>query len=217
MRIGISRALVAFAPALLAASPSIAWAQAFNALTGQGNLSSSNPLAHGGQGAPQAPKVAPPPALPGATPNADAVAPAAKSPLDMEPDDALFDAINRGDIEAARDAISRGADLHARNILGMTPMELSVDLGRNNISFLLLSLRGSDDDNGRQASLAPAAKPTPTRQAKQSAGRVLPVARSRSMASAQQPAASETARLFSGDGGSPVPSAGFLGFGSGQR
>ena len=47
----------------------------------------------------------------------------------MEPNDALFDAINRGDIAAARDAISRGADLGARNILGMTPMELSVDLG----------------------------------------------------------------------------------------
>ena len=62
----------------------------------------------------------------------------------MEPTDALFDAINRGDINAARDAISRGANLRGHNVLGMTPMELSVDLGRNDISFLLLSMRGAD-------------------------------------------------------------------------
>ena len=59
----------------------------------------------------------------------------------MSPNDALFDAINRGDIAAARDALSRGAELDAHNLLGMTPMELSVDLGRNDISFLLLSYR----------------------------------------------------------------------------
>jgi hypothetical protein len=59
----------------------------------------------------------------------------------MEPTDALFDAINRGDIGTARDAISRGADLHGHNVLGMTPLELSVDLGRNDISFMLLSMR----------------------------------------------------------------------------
>ena len=34
---------------------------------------------------------------------------------------------------------------NGHNILGMTPMELSVDLGRNDISFLLLSMRGADD------------------------------------------------------------------------
>ena len=60
----------------------------------------------------------------------------------MEPTEALFDAINRGDIGTARDAISRGADLHGHNVLGMTPLELSVDLGRNDISFMLLSMRG---------------------------------------------------------------------------
>src|ERR1700757_3277395 len=65
-------------------------------------------------------KVVPPPALPGAA-NAGAVAPPTRVPLDMEPNEALFDAINRGDIGTARDALSRGADLHARNILGMTP------------------------------------------------------------------------------------------------
>ena len=67
----------------------------------------------------------------------------------MQPTDALFDAINRGDIATARDAISRGADLQGQNILGMTPLELSIDLGRNDISFLLLSMRAADD--GRAA------------------------------------------------------------------
>ena len=87
---------------------------------------------------------APPPALPGASSRGDAVAPATRLPNDMSPNDALFDAINRGDVAAARDALSRGADLEARNMLGMSPMELSVDLGRNDISFLLLSYRGGD-------------------------------------------------------------------------
>ena len=31
---------------------------------------------------------------------------------DLQPTDALFDAINRGDIAAARDALNRGADLN---------------------------------------------------------------------------------------------------------
>src|ERR1700757_1385559 len=74
-----------------------------------------------------------------------------RPPSDMEPTDALFDAINRGDIGAARDAISRGADLRGHNVLGMTPMELSVDLGRNDISFLLLSMRGEDSGRGARA------------------------------------------------------------------
>ena len=86
-------------------------------------------------------KIPPPPALPGAA-STGSPAPANHAPVDMEPTDALFDAINRGDIATARDAISRGADLHGQNILGMTPLELSIDLGRNDISFLLLSMRG---------------------------------------------------------------------------
>ena len=86
----------------------------------------------------------------------------------MQPTDALFDAINRGDIATARDAISRGADLQGQNILGMTPLELSVDLGRNDISFMLLSMRAADDGRSRQAPAArTTAKTPPTKQAKQ--------------------------------------------------
>src|SRR5690349_7353342 len=113
MRIGILYA--SLATFLLAAAPAFAQAgPAFNAI--------------GGKAPAAAPRVAPPPALPGAKPTGTA-APSDRPALDMEPNEALFDAINRGDIGAARDAISRGADLGARNVLGMTPMELSVDLG----------------------------------------------------------------------------------------
>lgn len=159
-----------------------------------------------------APKDVPPPAVPGAASNSANVAPATVTPAEMEPNDELFDAINRGDIAAARDAISRGADLGGRNVLGMTPMELSVDLGRNDISFLLLSMRAADDGRGSQPTAAlKGAKQPPTKQAKQ----VPP--RQPARVAAAAPAASQTARLYSGDGGTPNPNAGFLGFDSGRR
>ena len=60
------------------------------------------------------------------------------------------------------DAISRGADLRGHNLLGMTPIELSIDLGRNDISFMLLSMRGGEDGQPRQAPTADStAKPAP--------------------------------------------------------
>jgi hypothetical protein len=157
------------------------------------------------------PKEAPPPALPGAASNAAGAAPATTAPADMEPTDALFDAINRGDIATARDAINRGADLNGRNVLGMTPMELSVDLGRNDISFLLLSMRGGDEGGPPRATIA-TTQPKPGKQAKASK----PALATKVTATAQ-PVPSQTARLFSGDGGTPVPTAGFLGFDSARR
>ena len=149
-----------------------------------------------------------PPALPGAA-SAGGAAPATKLPTDMSPNDALFDAINRGDIDAARDSISRGADLGAHNLLGMTPMELSVDLGRNDISFLLLSYRGGDGGGQGQspATAAAGAKPAAGKTAKHApSGKQAPVAT----------AAPRTPRLFAGDGGTPIPAAGFLGFDAGR-
>ena len=109
-------------------------------------------------------KIPPPPALPGAA-STGSPAPANHAPVDMQPTDALFDAINRGDIATARDAISRGADLHGQNILGMTPLELSIDLGRNDISFLLLSMRAADDGRSRQAPTARTTAKTVTDEA----------------------------------------------------
>ena len=153
-------------------------------------------------------KVVPPPALPGAASSGSA-APPTRAPLDMEPTEALFDAINRGDIGSARDALSRGADLRGHNILSMTPLELSVDLGRNDISFLLLSMRAADEGRPAQAAGAKSAaakqQQKPARVASQPPARVA------------APAPSQTARLYSGDGGTPNPSAGFLGFDSGRR
>jgi hypothetical protein len=204
MRIRISCAVIA--TALLAAASAVAQPAFTN-------------IGKGGPAAPATPtpKNQPPPALPGAQSN-NGVAPADKSATDMEPNDALFDAINRGDLAAARDALSRGAELSARNVLGMTPMELSVDLGRNNISFMLLSLRNGSENNKRQPQTAEAAaKQSPGKQGKPVASHTMPVRQARATAPVQQPAPAETARLYSGDGGAPVPSAGFLGFDSGRR
>ncbi len=85
---------------------------------------------------------APPPAIPGAVSDPDApVVPADKLAAEMSPNDALFDAITRGDLAAAKDAVSRGAQLDAHNVLGQTPTDAAIDLNRNDITFLLLSLR----------------------------------------------------------------------------
>jgi hypothetical protein len=85
---------------------------------------------------------APPPAIPGAESSGEAAAPT-KNVAEMSPNDALFDAINRGDAAGARDAISRGAQLDARNVLGQTPTDAAIEANRNDITFLLLSMRGT--------------------------------------------------------------------------
>ncbi len=188
---------VSLAGALIAVAPTLAQAQMVNPFGKSGST-------------PPAPQAPPPPALPGASSNGGA-APPSRIATDMEPTEALFDAINRGDINAARDAISRGADLRGQNVLSMTPLELSVDLGRNDISFLLLSMRGGDDGRAGPPPARVAGKPAATKQAKQAP------ARSPARVATAAPATPRTARLFAGDGGTPNPNAGFLGFGSGQR
>src|SRR5687767_6115211 len=77
----------------------------------------------------------PPAALPGLV-GRQAPAPIPGDPtLSLSPNAALFDAISRGDLPAARDAVTRGADLNARNVLGLTPIDAAVDQGRNEIAF----------------------------------------------------------------------------------
>jgi hypothetical protein len=169
------------------------------------------------------PALPPPEAIPGAKAREPA-APLTKVTGDMEPTEALFDAINRGDIASARDAINRGADMNGVNILGMTPMELSVDLGRNDISFLLLSNRGEDSGRGSRAVGHDALATAPARR---QAGKVAqtgnrPAAEGKSVRGkaaqavnipvAAKPVA--TPKLFANDGGTPLPNAGFLGFDS---
>ena len=184
----------AFACACLLALPGVSQAQ----------ISSGPRLGDKGDAKPEPP---PPPALPGAQTDNERVTPADKQATDVPPTEALFDAINRGDISSARDAIARGADLNGHNMLGMTPMELSVDLGRNNISFLLLSLRGADT---RPANAAAVPRPA-AKQPVQHAGR-RPVAPVREAAEPTP----RTPKMFAGDGGAPIPSAGFLGFDAGR-
>ena len=96
---------------------------------------------------------APPPALPGAEPS-DPDAPTSHAPLDVNPSVALFDAIDRGDMTAAKDALSRGADLQATNVLGQTPIDMSIDLSRNDITFLLLSMRNADQGGGARLAMS---------------------------------------------------------------
>lgn len=158
-------------------------------------------------------KAGAPPALPGAQSSNNA-APATKSANDMSPNEALFDAINRGDVAAARDALSRGAELNGQNVLGMTPMELSVDLGRNDISFLLLSMRGETPRGGKPGSQGDAAAllSGKTQPAKGNDRKGAPI----KVATAPVKAADRGPRLFANDGGAPVPAAGFLGFDTGR-
>jgi hypothetical protein len=162
-----------------------------------------------------------PPALPGAH-SPGAAADAEHPPSDLPPTEALFDAINRGDMAAARDAITRGADIEGQNVLGQTPIDVSVDLGRNDITFLLLSMRGAGDSgqmvaakatakNGGKGGAKPVAASVPKTQtaavAKPSANRVA------SEAPAKPQQSAHLQQFVSSDPGTPAPQAGFLGFG----
>jgi hypothetical protein len=136
---------------------------------------------------------APPPAIPGAE-SGGAIAPSDKLANDMAPNDALFDAINRGDAAAARDALNRGAQLDARNVLGQTPIDASIDSNRTDITFLLLSMRG--------ASPSAAHRPEATLAALH-----------KSHAAPARPARNNVAHLQArADPGTPKPAVGFIGF-----
>lgn len=154
----------------------------------------------------------PPPALPGSRAEPNIVAPATRPGTDMPPTEALFDAINRGDVTAARDAVSRGADLNGQNVLGLTPLELSVDLGRNDLSFLLLSLRGPSSSAVPLEAAAPPRAPTASER--RAAAQEERTARARQRTPAAPASSPQAPRLFAGDGGTPIPQSGFLGFDS---
>lgn len=195
-----------------------AWSQ----LGGSGPVGTNTRVGRAANVPEKAPEPAPD-AIPGAKPR-EGAAPATRPVGDMQPTDALFDAINRGDIATARDALNRGADLDGVNILGMTPMELSVDLGRNDISFLLLSMRGEDSNRGSRAVGRDTSTPMLAGKAA-SAGKMMPTTKStradrlsRKGKLARTPnipvatKSTATPKLFANDGGAPLPSAGFLGF-----
>jgi len=140
-----------------------------------------------------------PSALPGTAGRVTApVIPRDPAAVNLSPNAALFDAINRNDLPAARDAVARGASLSARNVLGLTPIDAAVDQGRNEIAFFLLQARATE---GRGA--APPPEPT-TRRAAAPAPRIV--------AAPARPAEPQRPRLFANDGGTPQPEIGFLGF-----
>jgi hypothetical protein len=195
----------------LLSSAALAQMQIPGAPAGAGNIATGG---HSGAAAPK-PQLEAPAAIPGAKAR-EPVAPSTRAATDMQPTDALFDAINRGDIAAARDALNRGADLNGVNILGMSPMELSVDLGRNDISFLLLSMRGEDSGRGSRAAGQDNAAPAPASKTAQTAKPGAPAKRAPVASAPVAPKPGTTPKLYANDGGTPLPGAGFLGFGSGQ-
>ena len=147
-------------------------------------------------------KPAPPSSIPGAVAVAPVV-PAAKGGAELDPNAALFDSIDRGDIGAAREALSRGADLDARNVLGQRPIDVSIDLSRNDITFLLLSMRSQNGDQ------APADTSADTAEADPDA----PPTKSAQLAASTPVGRQFASTSHAAGGGAPQPSAGFLGFG----
>ena len=169
---------------------------------GMGPLGGAPGSGGGGGGGADSKDAKPPPApaLPGARSLEDTVAPAERPASEMSPTDALFDAIDRGDLAAAREAISRGADLNGRNLLGQSPLDVAIDLGRNPITFLLLSLRNSESDSAPGVRTAVAPPPAASAHGR------------RGSVKAPVTASVPVPPTLVANGGVPVPSAGFLGF-----
>lgn len=174
--------------------------------------------------APQArPQAAPAPALPGLAARRAPAPIAGDSTANLSPNAALFDAINRGDLAAARDAVARGANLEARNAIGLSPIDAAVDQGRNDIAFYLLSARDTSrvapPPEPGEASLS---GPPPTAPQGRPSRRQTPAAAADAIAAAVAsqpppgPATPRAARLWAGDGGTPRPEIGFLGFDAGR-
>ncbi len=137
--------------------------------------------------------LAPPSPTPGAKATSAPVVDAAPNAATLSPTDALFDAITRNDTAAARDAITRGADLNGENVLGQKPIDAAIDLGRDDITFILLAERPLTGTAAAAPSAAPARVAVSTKR------QATPVIQ----ASATKPVQNT---------GTPQPAAGFLGF-----
>ncbi|MGH7122408.1 MAG: hypothetical protein ACREFP_26040, partial [Acetobacteraceae bacterium] len=162
---------------------------------------------------------------PGAVGNAGTPAPPPPAESGLSPTAALFDAINRGDLAAARVAIGEGAQLDAKNLLGMTPLELAVDLNRNDIAFLLLSIEHEGHAAAGSAGASPALSVPPasaaaavargTASTNGSVAALLLAGQPAPGASTARPAPQhrvDPAALPLAASGSPNPAVGFLGF-----
>ncbi|NHN85538.1 ankyrin repeat domain-containing protein [Acetobacter musti] len=143
-------------------------------------------------------RAAPPAALPGAQSNEEE---GGHSNMDLEPTSALFDAINRGSLSAAREAVNRGADLNGHNVLSQTPLDMAIDLNRNDIMFFLLSMRSLEAPDETTTSVASSGVSMEGGSGHLSVGG----------------RASRGGKIvdsrYDASGGRPQPSVGFLGFG----
>jgi hypothetical protein len=149
---------------------------------------------------------APPPAIPGAVTD-EATATSGHASVDMEPTAALFDAINRGDMTAAKEALGRGADMNGKNVLGQSPLEMAIDLNRNDITFVLLSMRNTE--NG-----APVASiQTASVSASGSDDAAGPPVKTKGKHGHAVAGLAPKPQRYAADGGAPKPEIGFLGFG----
>jgi len=144
---------------------------------------------------------APPSALPGAD---SQESDAGHANVDLNPTEALFDSINRGSLNAAKEALNRGADMNAKNVLFQTPLDMAIDLNRKDIMFLLLSMRNYGD-NGFAAETTHSQIDTDSK----GNGHLTIKGKGRKGASAM---AVSTKPRFDVSGGQPQPAIGFLGF-----
>ncbi len=155
---------------------------------------------------PQSPEQAPPAPMPGALTAAPlATAPKPKKAISGDPTQALFTAINNGDYNAAQEALSQGANIDAQNQFGETPLQLSIALNRDKLTFLLLQTR--NELAAQNGTAGPMGAPW-TLQA-------TPMADVKTKSHAA-PALSAPPRqaLPASPPGTPDPAAGFLGFGA---
>lgn len=124
---------------------------------------------------------------------------------DVNPTQILFDAINVGNLRLAQEAVGRGADLHAENVLGQTPLEMSVDLNRDRITFLLLSMRGYNNSPQQLASVSTESSGVTVKNGKASMS-----VKGKNKRGTMT--ASNGAAYIAQKGGIPKPEIGFLGF-----
>lgn len=169
----------------------------------------------GGAPAPQ-PKVHTPDIAPTGLPGVGSVTPLATGPqlakpASGDPTQELFTAITKNDYGSAQDAVSRGADLTAKDEFGETPLDLSIALNRNNITFLLLGTRNELALQGGSMGAPWALNTAPSGQGKPGKAKHIT---NPAMVPAKAPAATAPhAAIPAGDTGTPNPQAGFLGFG----
>lgn len=170
--------------------------------------------APGGGPAPQ-PLARTPDIAPSGVPGLGTAAPLATGPklpqaASGDPTQQLFAAVNKDDYNSAQDAISRGADLNAKDPFGETPLDLAIALNRTAITFMLLQTRNelAADGNEPVGSSWSLNNAAPATAGKGKPGHASPVQ------AAKLPASRAVAHPRANAGpGTPDPAAGFLGFG----